>query len=221
MTTTSTFTMIDPRQIDADREFSRWVQRGVPPKVVAALLPALVSGPIGTARAAEAFLSRAAIGNDLSEAGQRAEAVLLAQAQSLHSSLVSTGGFRGTENGIFVTPKGRYNLTDEQVNSEMDNTTHGDAAARRNARVLAAAEIQPSLDKDYGPGTVVADDGKVYRWRNGAREHVDTLRFTPGQPNVSDLSPWQQGQHVDANLSNEDSDEASDYGEGVNKPFFA
>ena len=212
----------DSRRAEADRAFATHVQRGAPPAVVAALLPALV-GPSRAQRAAEAFLARHGyVGHDISPQGEAVDRVLLGQAKALQQSLLESGAFAGTGEPVYVVNPARYALSEKQASealSEAGYTWH-DASARHNANVIAASDAEPELVKKHGgPVTIDIETGKVYQWRNG-KTQVDQIAL-PGDRHLSDVSHLQRGQYEDANLSNPEADDGTgDWGYGPDRPFF-
>lgn len=218
------YTTHDSRLAESDRHYARWVGRGVPPKVVHALLPMLV-GPIHTQRAAERFMAeRGAVGNDMSPEGVAAERQLLAQAKALHQSALESGAFAG-HGSVFTPPAGRYLPSERATNDELDrqHTQVGYPGSDRNAETLRLSAVEEAMQRKHRDGTVTVDpdSGDVYRTdpHTLSRVKIDHVDL-PKRNRPSDLSRFQKGQHDSADLSNEDAEEAWGYPDGIDRPFF-
>lgn len=155
-----TIRTVDSRQAEADREFSYWCQKGVPPKVVTQLLPMLV-GPLGTARAAERWLSQhGAIGQDMSPEGQAAYRRTVVQARQLHNSALNSGAFTGTQ--VYRSTPGRYDPSDAEVDTELDRQAPTKTFGTGNAKRLRLSDLEADAQRrHHNPRLVLHDDGRL------------------------------------------------------------
>lgn len=219
----------DSRTAEADRAYDAWVRRGVPPKVVAALLPMLV-GPTRTEQRAEWFLSKATVGHDLSPEGRAQDRALLSAARALMRDALESDDFAG--HGSVFKPGSRYAASDEDIEARLDEAApQADyPGAMANARRMAAAEATERMKAKHprAQGLRVDEEtGKVYSTdpTTMREQHIDTVAV-PGdvKPSLNAEDPEPRPGIDFSNVAHylDPTPNDGDYwGSGVSRPFFA